>query len=617
MKNKLTKNRIKTVKSFVNGVGWLFCISIICYLLTTVLRALLPKVIAFCTDYILGAKEFVSTNSSVLQTVQNLINNPLQALWWCAGAVIVISVLAGVVTIFARMSLAKGSETMLKKIRDRLYGHIQRLPFDWHVKNSAGDIIQRCTSDVEVVRNFICLQLLEVFRILFTVAISIAMMLYINPTLSIVAIVFIPVVIGYSVVFYGRISSKFLIADEAEAELSTCVQENLNGVRVVRAFGREKFEMDKFNEKNETFAKMWIKLGYLLSKFWAIGDLITGLQIMVVVVSGTYLIIDGSMTIGDFMAFVIYNSTLIWPIRSLGRILSEMSKAGVSIDRLTYILDEPIESDTKGSEEIQMSQDIVFDIKEFAYDANTPVLKNIKFTVEKGKTFAILGGTGSGKSTLMYLLDRLYDIPTECGKITIGGVDIKNIPLKYLRENIGVVLQEPFLFSRSIVDNIKISLPDSSMEDIRKATQIACVDDAITEFSNGYETIVGEKGVTLSGGQKQRVAISRMLLQKTPIKIFDDSLSAVDSNTDLQIRTALQEQMGESTVILISHRISTLMHSDNILVLENGEMAQLGTHKELVGQDGIYKSIYDIQIGNAQKETAEKEAEINGKQNRI
>ena len=401
--------------------------------------------------------------------------------------------------------------------------------------------------------------------------------------------------VTYSFIFYSKISDRFRKADEAEGQLSAAVQENLTGVRVIRAFGREKYEIDRFDKKNNRFADMWIRRSYVMGMYWGFGDLFTGLQIMTILVLGTVEAVNGNISVGTFMAFISYNATLVWPIRSLGRVLSEMSKASVSIDRINYILEEEEEQDDPAGLTPDLHGDIVFDHVNFAYEGLMPILKDIHFTIKAGSTFAILGGTGSGKSTLMHLLDRLYELPKAGGTISIGGVDISAIRLSYLRENIGMVLQEPFLFSRTIRENISAARPSADMEEIRHASRIASVDDAIMGFSGGYDTIVGERGVTLSGGQKQRVAIARMLMQRAPIMIFDDSLSAVDAETDAKIRDALDQNLGGSTVILISHRITTLMKADCILVLSNGQIAQMGTHQELISQPGIYRDIYNIQ----------------------
>ncbi len=318
-------------------------------------------------------------------------------------------------------------------------------------------------------------------------------------------------------------------------------------------------------------------------------------------VAGIAETVGGGITLGEFLAFVFYNSTLAWPIRSLGRVLSEMSKAGVSAERVAEILAAEEEKDPPGALEPPMDGDIAFRHVTFGYGGQEPVLKDVDFTIPAGSTFAVLGGTGSGKSTLAHLLDRLYELPPECGSITVGGVEISKIKLSHLRRNVGIVLQEPFLFSRTILENIRAARPGATREEVRRAARIACVDGDIEAFADGYDTMVGERGVTLSGGQKQRVAIARMLLQRAPILIFDDSLSAVDAETDARIRAALRQSLGGATVILISHRITTLMQADRILVLDRGKVAELGTHEELVRRDGIYRKIYEIQMNGADR----------------
>ena len=342
-----------------------------------------------------------------------------------------------------------------------------------------------------------------------------------------------------------------------------------------------------------------------MSVYWALGDLITGLQIMSVIAAGAAFAATGQISLGTLLAFISYNSSLTWPIRSLGRILSEMSKSGVSIDRVAYILRSQEEKVLEGAKTPPMDRDITFENVTFSYEGLKPVVSHLNFTIKAGQTFAILGGTGSGKSTVAALLDRLYDLGPDQGRITIGGVDIRDIRQDYLRRNIGLVLQEPFLFSRTIGENIAITRPGAGLSGIRQATTIACVDEAIDTFTDGYDTIVGERGVTLSGGQKQRVAIARMLMQQAPVMIFDDSLSAVDAETDTKIRSALKERMGSATVILISHRITTLMQADEILVLKDGEVSDIGTHQELISRPGIYRDIYEIQMAAADRELLE------------
>ena len=606
MKRQKAERR-RMIFRFLKGSYRYFLLAVMFSMLYTVFNSLTPQVIRAMVDSIIGTEPF-QLPEPVIALIEQVGGREYirSHLLWVVAAILLIALCAGVCTFFSRTATAVGAEGFTKRIREALFSHIQRLPYQWHVKNRTGDIIQRCTSDVEMVRNFVSGQMLEMVRIVFLLVFAMSLMFSMDAKLTWVALAFVPVVVLYSFLFYSKISARFRKADEAEGQLSATVQENLTGVRVVRAFGRESYEIERFDQKNNLFADLWIRLSYVMGMYWGFGDLFTGLQIMTILVLGTIETVHGNISVGTFMAFISYNATLVWPIRSLGRVLSEMSKAGVSIDRINDILSEQEEADDPAALTPDLHGDITFDHVQFGY-GETPILQDISFTVKAGSTFAILGGTGSGKSTLMHLLDRLYELPPDSGTISIGGVDIRDIRLGYLRENIGMVLQEPFLFSRTIRENISAVKPSANLEEIRRMSRIASVDEAIMGFSGGYETIVGERGVTLSGGQKQRVAIARMLMQQAPIMIFDDSLSAVDAETDAKIRQALNRHLGSSTVILISHRITTLMSADCILVLSNGKIAQMGTHQQLIQQPGIYRDIYEIQTAQSDQALGTKE----------
>lgn len=581
------KGRFHLILRFSQNTKRYFVIVLVASLASTVLNALIPRIFSFTIDRVL-----ITGGISYLK----------EHLWMLSLLVIGIALTNGIAIYLYRSNTAKAGETFAKNMRDLLFYHVQRLPMSWHGKNQTGDIIQRCTTDVETIRNFVVTQVLEVFRTVFLLVVSLLMMLSMNVKLTLVALAFIPIVMIYSGVFYQLIARNFTKADEAEGELSTVVQENATGVRVVRAFGREQFEISRFDEKNQIFARLWIRLGTLSGLYWGVGELITGFQVIFIITLGAMEAVHGNITAGEFVAFASYNTTLVWPVRSLGRILSEMSKAGVSFDRVNYILDSAREDmSRKGQQPEHM--DITFDRVTFGYEDDEKVLEDVSVHIREGATYGILGGTGSGKSTLMQLLDRLYDL--EKGSIRIGGIDIRDISRGWLREHVGMVLQEPFLFSRSIRENIAASNPSATMDEIREAARIACVDDAIMAFPDGYETMVGERGVTLSGGQRQRVAIARMLVAKAPIMVFDDSLSAVDAETDSRIRKALREAMKDATVILISHRITTLMEADQILVLNRGRVEEIGTHQELSGNNGIYQKIYEIQMNQDDRKLLE------------
>lgn len=586
----MKKNRkLQIIGRFFTGAKKYFVAAVIASFLTTILNALTPQIFRFTIDSVLSGKEYPYLS---------------RHLWMIALVLVAVALLSGAAMFVSRYYTARAGENFAENMRNALFSHVQKLPMCWHDKNQTGDIIQRCTSDVEVIRNFVVTQFLEVFRTVFLIVISFSMMMSMNVKLSLIVLLFVPVVAGYSGVFYRLIAKRFQSADEAEGELSTVVQENATGVRVVRAFGREKFEMERFREKNNAFAKLWIRLGSLSGLYWGVGDLITGFQVITVIVLGAAEAVHGNISVGEFIAFASYNTTLVWPIRGLGRILSDMSKAGVSFERVDYIIGAQEEAygaeDTGAAGERTNAgdYDIHFSHVNFAYEDGKEVLHDINFDITQGATFGILGGTGSGKSTIVHLLDRFYELGEGRGTITIGGRNIKEIPLEQLRRDVAMVLQEPFLYSRTIRENIAAASPEASLEEIREAAKVACVDDAIMSFPDGYDTLVGERGVTLSGGQRQRVAIARMLLQKAPIMVFDDSLSAVDSETDSMIRKALKAHMKDATVILISHRITTLMGADNIMVLSRGQIAEIGNHYELIEKNGIYRQIYDIQMSH-------------------
>lgn len=583
--------RLHLILRFSQQVRGYFLIVLLASFISTILNALIPRIFSFTIDQVL---------------VPGGISYLKEHLWILSLVVIGIALVNGVAIYLYRSNTAKAGETFAKTMRDMLFYHVQRLPVKWHAQNQTGDIIQRCTTDVETIRNFVVTQVLEVFRTVFLLVTSLVMMFSMNVKLTFVALAFTPVIVLYSGVFYHLIARNFTAADEAEGELSTVVQENATGVRVVRAFGREKFEIDRFDEKNDIFARLWIRLGTLSGLYWAVGDLITGFQVLFIITLGAVEAVHGGITAGEFIAFASYNTTLVWPVRSLGRILSDMSKAGVSFDRVNYILDSE-EEDMSEEGKKPEHMDITFEHVTFGYGDGQNVLEDVSFHIKGGATYGILGGTGSGKSTLVHLLDRLFVL--EKGGIQIGGVNIQDIPVGWLREHVGMVMQEPFLFSRTIRENIAAANPEATMEEIREVAKIACVDEEILSFPDGYDTMVGERGVTLSGGQRQRVAIARMLIAKAPIMVFDDSLSAVDAETDTRIRRALKEKMKDATVILISHRITTLMEADRILVLNHGREEESGTHRELVERDGIYRKIYEIQMNQDDRRLLEEGGE--------
>ena len=592
------KQKLSLLLRFLEGAKRFFALSVLSAAVTALADMLIPQIIRAAVDCAIGGKE-ANFPAFVMRGVNALggFSYLGQHLWIMALAIIGVAACQVVSQYSFRVCNTKASETLVKTMRDRLFCHIQRLPFSWHMKNRTGDIIQRCTSDIETTKNFLSEQLTAVFRIAILLTLSMAFMLSMHPLLTLIALIPMPFIMLYSFRFHRKIHDGFMDCDENEGKLSAMAQENLTGVRVVRAFGLERQEIHRFGKQNDYYTGLWIRMAKIMSRFWSVSDILSGIQVMLVVVFGAVFCIRGQLLEGEYIAFISYNAMLVWPIRQLGRMISEMSKAGVSIDRVFYIMSSPVEEDAPDALTPPMDGDIVFDHVSFGYEGAPQLLHDISFTVKAGTTLGILGGTGSGKTTLMLLLDKLYELPEDCGRITVGGVDIRAIQTRHLRKHIGMVLQEPYLFSRTVGENIGIASEQAEQEAIRAAAEAACLDESIMGFAQGYETMVGERGVTLSGGQKQRAAIARMLMNDTPIMIFDDSLSAVDTQTDAKIRKAISQRFGKATVILISHRITTLSAADQILVLDHGRIAQQGSHEQLKSAGGIYQKIYEAQTG--------------------
>ncbi len=601
-KKKQRKDTVILIWNFLKGSKLFFIISIISAAVSALADMISPQIIRAAVDNAIGKNE-----PEFPEFIMKLINSfggfeyLGEHLWIMALAVVAVAAVKVLSQYSFRVFNTKGAETFVKSMRDSLYSHIERLPFSWHMKNKTGDIIQRCTSDIDIIKRFVSEQMTSIFRVIILLILSVAFMVSMNKALTVIAVIPMPIIILYSMHFHKNIKKGFRDCDENEGKLSAMAQENLTGVRVVRAFGRESFEKERFEKHNEYYTGLWVRMAQLMSRFWSTLDVLSALQIMLIVIFGAVFCINGSMTSGEYIAFISYNSMLVWPIRMLGRMLSELSKAGVAVERIKYITDTDEEKDPDDALYPDMRGDIVFENVSFAYEGSPDILHNIDLEIKSGTTLGILGGTGSGKTTLMLLLDKLYELSDGNGKISVGGVDISKISTKHLRKNIGMVLQEPYLFSRTISGNIGIARKDITVEEIKKASDAACLSETVEGFSKGYDTFVGERGVTLSGGQKQRCAIARVLTQNTPIMIFDDSLSAVDTETDAKIRKALEERFGTATIIIISHRITTLSKADKIIVLDKGHIAECGSHDTLKKAGGIYQKIYEIQSASAEE----------------
>lgn len=574
------------------------------------IRLVMPLLLAATVDSIIGETPFAAP-AWIVRAYDAVGGRDFfrAHLYVVALLVVVLSLFQCAFMYLRGRATAQGAEQVALTLRDRLYSHLQKLSYQYHVKAETGDLIQRATTDVETTRRFLAAQLIEAVGSFLTVAIALSVLYSRDVKLSLVSSVMVVPLFLYAYIFFKQIVKYFRFADEAEGKMSAVLQENLTGVHVVRAFGRQRFEVDKFEEKSADVRNKADKLIHLLSVYWASSDAMTMVQICITLIVGVSMASSGAITIGTLMVFLTYVGYIFWPVRQLGRILSDAGKSLVSLERIDEILRQPAEEDAENPITPPLSGDIVFDDVSFYYEEKRPVLQNVSFTAKAGETVAILGATGCGKSTLVQLLQRLYE--PRGGRITIGGAPLEKIQKHYLRSRVGLVLQEPFLYSKTIRQNVAIARREFTEEEVLDASRVAQAEDFIRESVNGYETMVGERGVTLSGGQKQRLAIARTLMKESDILIFDDSLSAVDTQTDAAIRKALRERRKGVTTFIISHRITTLSEADKILVMDGGTIVQQGTHRELIEQPGLYQRIYRIQ-SDIEDELLEEEASFVG-----
>lgn len=488
----------------------------------------------------------------------------------------------------------KTTEHIAKDMRDTIYKHVDNLSYTYHNNADIGDLIQRCTSDIDTSSSFVSSRFPDFIHIISTILIGAYQVGQINITLMLVSIVVLPITGIASVFYFKYVNRKFKEVEKSESKMTTIIQENLASVRVVRAFATEKYEIDKMDKQSKDYLKKSIELTKVESIYWGLSDAVTMLQYALTVGASIYLAMSGLVDAADISACLMLMGMLIWPVRGLGRIISDFGKALVAADRIEEVLKEKSEYIEDGELTPEIDGRIVFDNVSFKFDdTDKKLLDNISFEINKGETIAIVGRTGSGKSTLMNILTRMVDF--QSGDIYLDGISIKNIKKKHIRKNIGIVLQNPFLFSKTIYENIAIADKNVSKEKVYEAARIATIAEDILKFEDGYNTIVGERGTTLSGGQKQRVAIARILTSDKPIIVFDDSLSAVDTETDLLIRTALKKKNKDTTMIIITHRTTTAKEADKIVVLDNGVVSEMGTHEELVNNNKLYSKLWSIQ----------------------
>jgi ATP-binding cassette subfamily B protein len=604
LKKALSEHRLMGIWRLMKGYRWIYAGALVAVAAGALMRTLYYRVVQYAIDEVFGS-------------AQQLDRLPL-----VAAAFVGLAAVEGLFAFLRGTWSAKAAESIALRLRDYLYDHIQRLPFSFHDYAKTGEMIQRSTSDVDALRRFYAEQALGIGRILALFAVNFTMLLQMSSRLALTSIVVMPLVIALSYFFFGKVSKAYEAYQEQEAEVSTVLQENLNGVRVVRAFARQDFEIDKFERENAERYRLGKRLLIMHSLYWPFSDTLCSGQMLLSMFVGAMMAIRGQISVGTYVAATGMIVWIVWPLRNLGRLIVQVSTGLVSYRRVMDIVREEREDVTTGSVDpsTKIEGAVRFRHVEFAYQPRSvlegpkekqesndghndnehesesivPVLHDITFSCEPGEIVALLGSTGSGKSSVVNLLLRFYDY--QAGQILLDGTEIIQYPRKTLREHIGIVEQEPFLFSRSIRENIAYGVKrELTQDEIEGAAKAAAIHDIILTFPEQYDTVVGEKGVTLSGGQRQRVTIARTLLRDPSILILDDATSSVDTETEMEIRRALEQLMADRTTFVIAHRIQTVMHADLILVLDKGRIVQSGSHAELIRQDGLYRTIYEIQ----------------------
>ena len=575
----LQKNRLKGLWKMLNGFHLPYLLATLSLAVSALARSGTFLLLRYFADHVLDASLSISLG------------------WIALGFVALAATDGGFAFLSGRLA-AYTAEGITRRLRDFLFDHIQRLSVAYHAHTPTGDLIERVTSDVDALRRFFSEQAIGIGRILILFVINFLAILRINARLGWLSVVVIPLVLAVSLWFFKKVTQAYEAYQAQEAILSTTLQENLSGVRVVKAFGRQTYEIAKFEKDNWNKFLKGKTLLLMHSLFWPLSDIVLGLQMLFGFVLAANMAIRGEISVGSYLAYTGLIVWLIWPIRNLGRIIVQTSTGMVSYSRLMEIVKQEREDLYGGSVQPQgeLHGDLVFEDVCFMYaDSEQDTLKNISFRVRAGQAVALLGSTGCGKTTLVNLLPRFYDYTA--GHITLDGKELKEYPRAYLRQQIGIVEQEPFLFSRSIRENITYGVGRPvSQEEVEQAARAAALHEVILSFPDGYNTLVGEKGVTLSGGQKQRLAIARAILKNPRLLILDDSTSAVDVETEAEIRQALGKLMLGRTTFIIAHRIQSVMMADLILVLDKGEIVQMGTHEELLNQpDGMYRRIYELQ----------------------
>lgn len=578
LQNAISDNRFVGLWRMLTGYHWSYAGATASLAVAATAKTITYLLLAYFVDEVLGKQYNISQLALM------------------AAAFIGLAATEGLFTFNSGRLASFSAESVARRMRDYIYDHIQRLPFTYHDKTKTGELIERSTSDVDALRRFYAEQAIGIGRIFMLFIINFIAILQLNTTLAWISIIVVPFILVTSIFFFKRVTKAYEAYQEQEAILSTTLQENLSGVRVVKAFARQDYERAKFEKDNWEKFQRGRRLLMMHSLFWPISDIFCGFQMLSGFFIGAMMAINGTITVGTYIAYAGLVVWLIWPMRNLGRLIVQTSTGLVSFGRVMEIIRQPREALDTGSVQPKTEPrgEIRFDRVSFEYDSTAPVLHEVSFSCQPGQVIALMGPTGSGKTSLVNLLPRFYDYTS--GSLALDGIELKEYPRRYLRNYIGIVEQEPFLFSRSIRENISYGVGRSvTQEEVESAARAAAIHEVIQTFPEGYNTLVGEKGVTLSGGQKQRVAIARTILKNPRILILDDSTSSVDTETEAEIRGALECLMQNRTTFIIAHRVQSVMNADRILVLEQGRVVQDGTHEQLLEQEGIYRQIYEIQ----------------------
>jgi ATP-binding cassette, subfamily B, bacterial len=597
-------SQITIIWSIMRGHRLRYSLALGCLVLATVINFGIPLVGSATIDYAVSNKDVGPATPGIIKAVLRLAGGATllrEHMWIAVVMMVLLSLLSGLFTYLKGWQASLASDGIARQLKNELYDHLGHVPAVYHDRTDTGDIVQRCTSDVETARQFLATQIMEIGNAIILAASAFPLLLSLNVRLALVSFVLIPPIVVYGYVYFRKVKHVFKSVDEAEGALTGIIQENLTGIRVVRAFARQDFERERFAVPNARYRDRSVFMLRLMSWYWSISDFVALTQIGLVLLVGAHWVVEGRLSVGVLFAFLAYLATILWPVRQMGRILTDLGKTSVALIRIREVLAVEREADPAASFTIASTDSIKGALSvrhlRFAHAGQLPgsdgALNDVSFSVAPGETLAILGPSGAGKSTLIHLLLRLYDY-TE-GSILLDGRELNSLPRKWVRSKIGVVMQEPFLFSKTLKENLKLGRDTAVDHEVENAARAACIHETILSFDQGYGTLIGERGITLSGGQRQRVAIARTVLRHPPILVLDDALSAVDGETESLILDALKERHGRATTLVIAHRLSTLAHADRVIVLDRGRIVQTGTHSELIAKEGLYRRLWDIQ----------------------